>query len=116
MSEIILSSQIDRFDALLVESVDEAVRSLFSQQVVNALHENLKTVRSVDEKDIPSSLPVLSIVLAKYFGLGAPTIENNIAKGLYSKLGLEFQKKQEYKLIDYVQNARNKLNPSCSHI
>ena len=43
----------------------------------------------------------------------AATIENIIAKGFYSKLGLQFQKNQGYKLTDYIENARNKLNLSA---
>ncbi len=105
-----LSNRIaDDFDNVLVQSIDEAVRSLFSQQVVDSLRINLRTKRSLSEKDLPANLQVLSIVLRKYFGLGAQTIENTIAQRLYANCGVEFQRNEDYQLTDYVEDVRNKL-------
>jgi hypothetical protein len=106
----VLSTQIaDYFDDVLVESIDEAIRSLFSQQVVDAFHSNLKTKRSVDERNLTANLRIVSIVLQKYFGDGAQTIEKTIAQRLYSKWGLEFRRNQDYNLTDYVENVRNRI-------
>jgi hypothetical protein len=105
---MVLSAQISDFDKALIESVDEAVRSLFSQQVLDALHSNLKVKRSIKPEEFPNQLPTLSTVLEKYFGLGSSTVERAIAQRLYSKLGLKFQRIDSYQLADYVENARNK--------
>jgi len=110
-----LSNQtIENFDEVLVESIDEALRALFSQQVVDAFHENLKTRRSLNEEDLPANLAVVSLVLEKYFGQGAQTIENSIAQRLYSKWGLEFQRKDDGRLTGYVENARSKIQPAVA--
>lgn len=102
-------SHIVDFDAVLIESVDEAIRSLFSQQVVDALHSNLKDRRTISWDQIPNQLPTLCLVLEKYFGLGAHTVEVTIARELYSRFNLGFQSNEGYGLTDYVKDARQKL-------
>lgn len=97
------------FNTALLESIDEVIRSLLSQAVLDALRSNLKNKRSINPEDIPDHLQTLSVVLKKYFGPGAHTIEKAIARRLYSKYGLEFQKNEDYELTDYVENARSKL-------
>lgn len=80
---MILSVQVTDFDAALIESVDEAIRLLFTQQVVDTLHSNLKDRRTISWDQIPNQLPTLCLVLEKYFGLGAPTVERAIAQPLF---------------------------------
>lgn len=104
-----MSVQATNFDATLVESVDEAIRSLFSQQAVDALHSNLKDSRTIIWNQIPNQLPTLHLILEKYFGLGAPTVEKAIAHKLYSRFNIEFQSNKGYELKDYVEAARQRL-------
>ena len=104
-----MATDIDEFGAVLVESMDDAIRSLLSQEVVDAFRSNLRNKRSISPEEIPDQLPTVSMVLRKYFGPSAQTIENAIAKTLYSKYGFEFQKSEDYHLVDYVENARNRL-------
>jgi hypothetical protein len=104
----------DHFDEAIVESIDEALRALFSQQVVDAFHETLKTRRSLNEESVPANLAVVSVVLEKYFGQGAHTIENTIAQRLYSKWGLQFQNKHDGRLTEYVAQARIKVQPTVA--
>ena len=99
----------DDFDAGLLESMDNAIRSLLSQEVVDAFHSNLLAKRSIKLEEIPRQLPTVSVVLRKYFGPSAETIERAIAQKLYSKYGLELEKNEKYQLTDYVKNARSKL-------
>lgn len=89
--------------------MDQAIRSLLSQEVVDAFRSNLRDKRSISPEEIPNHLPTVSNVLRKYFGPSAQTIENAIARELYSKYGLEFQKNQYYQLTDYVEIARSKI-------
>jgi hypothetical protein len=108
-----LTTTNDEFSAALLESMDEAIRSLLSQQVADALHQNLRNNKSIEPEDIPQQLPTVSIVLKKYFGPSANTLEKAIARRLYSKYGLEFQSNRDYQLKDYVENARNKLKSAA---
>ena len=104
-----MTSHNDEFGAAVLESMDEAIRSLLSQDVLDAFRSNLRDKRSINSEEIPDQLPTVSIVLRKYFGPSAQTIENTIAQRLYSKYGLEFQRNGDYHLTDYVENARNKV-------
>ena len=88
----------EEFDAALLESMDGAIRSLLSQEVVDAFHTNLRDKRSIKPEDIPNHLPTVSIVLEKYFGPSSHTIEKAIAQRLYSKCGLEFHGNESYML------------------
>jgi len=105
------TSNVGNLETALTESVDETIRSLFSQQVVESFHANLKEKRSVNWEDLANQLPTLCIVLEKYFGLGSRTIERRIAQTLYAKYGLEFQRNEAFRLTDYVNNASSKLQP-----
>lgn len=105
-------AKTEAFDRALIQSIDEAIKSVFSQQVVEAFHLNLKNRRSIDQQDIPNNLQTLSVVFEKYFGLGARTVERTIARKLYSKLGLEFRRKDQSRLIDSVESAKKMLAPA----
>lgn len=99
-------------DSSLVESVDETIRLLFSQKVVDALYLNLKNKRSINREEIPGNLHVLHVVLEEYFGPSARTLGRSIARKFYSKLGLEFQTRDGFQLTDYVDEAKKKLRLS----
>ncbi len=104
-----MTSKPAGFDEALIESIDDAVKEFFSQQVVDALYLNLKTKRNVTREELPNQLPILSIVFAKYFGLGARTLERTIARRFYTRLGMKFSGKIEgYNLTEYVAYAGRK--------
>lgn len=107
-----MSTQLSDFDKTLIESIDEGVRSLFSQEVVDALHSNLSDKESITLDALPEQLQTLHVVLERYFGLGALTLERTIARNFYSKLGLVFDAVGTYQLEDYVENARGKSKPA----
>jgi hypothetical protein len=107
-----MSTQLSEFDRTLIESIDEGVRGLFSQEVVDALHSNLINKESITLEALPEQLQTLHSVLERYFGLGALTLERTIARNLYSKLGLVFHAVATYQLENYVENARGKSKPA----
>jgi hypothetical protein len=100
-----MSAKPAGFDEALIESVDEGVKALFSQQVVDALYLNLKNKRNIARADLPNQLPILRVVFAEYFGLGARTLERTIARRFYARLGIPFSGVQSYNLTDYVEHA-----------
>ena len=93
--------------------MDDAIRSLLSQDVVDAFRANLRDKRSINPEQIVDNLPTVSIVLKKYFGPSARIIENSISQRLYSKYGLEFRRNEDYQLKDYVEAARNLLKSAA---
>ena len=93
--------------------MDDAIKSLLSQDVVDAFHANLKDKRSIKPEDIPNHLPAVSIVCDLLWS-SSHTIEKAIAQRLYSKYGLEFAGTKSYMLTDYVDIAKNKLPKSLA--
>jgi len=74
----------EKFDELLIESIDEAISSL-GEPVKNAFYLNLQNW-SIKKKDIPTKLEEFSRILHKIFGLGACRLEMKFLKNLNSKI------------------------------
>ena len=108
-----MTAQYDEFSAAVVESMDDAIRALLSDDVLGAFRSNLTATQSISPEQIPNQLPTVSLVLKKYFGRSADIIEKAIAQRLYSRYGLEFQKNENFQLADYVTNARGKIKPKA---
>jgi hypothetical protein len=75
-----MSTQLTEFNKTLVESIDDGVRSLFSQEVVDALHSSLIGKESITLDALPERLQMLHVILERYFGLGTLTLERTIAR------------------------------------
>ena len=98
------------FNSALIESVDETMQTLFSREVVIALHFNLETRHAIFRENIPNAVHTLKLTLQENFGMSAPTIGRAIARKLYSKLHLESDSKQDYGLPEYVEEAKKRLS------
>ena len=105
-----LTTYNDEFSHAFLESMDRAIRSLLSQEVVDAFHSNLRDKLSISADEIPHQLTTVSVLLRKYFGPSAQIIESTIVQELYSKYGLQLEKNQDYRLTHYVENAKTKLD------
>jgi len=78
-----------RFNALLIECIDESVTSLLSHQVADALFAHLEAL-SVPRDQISYELDTIHSILERVFGTSARTVEKDITKRMYVKLGLRF--------------------------
>lgn len=97
------------FIEVFLESMDEALRALLSQEVLDALYLNLEKKRSIRRAEIIDHLPILCTVLERHFGPGARTIGRTIARRLYAKTGLQFAVIEHYTLTNYVEIAKGKF-------
>jgi len=103
------------FNDALVESIDETITDLLSRGVVDALYAHLKTFHSISRDELPYRLDTLLTALEKIFGVrGAQTITKAIARKFYLKLGLEFTDSPSRTLLEYVDEAKMKLQMSQS--
>ena len=98
----------------MVESIDETITELLSRTVIEALYAHLQTFHSIQRDELPRRLDILSPALEKIFGArGSQTITKAIARKFYLKLGLEFTGNPSRTLLEYVDEAKMKLqNPS----
>jgi len=98
------------FDEVLVESIEETLSSLFSREVVNALYYYLQKVHSIQKEEIPHRLETLFSTLERTFGhQNSKTIGRAIARTLYTKLGLPFYNNPTRTVIEYIREAKIKL-------
>jgi hypothetical protein len=102
------------FNDVLVESIDEAITDLLSRPVVDALYAHLQTNYSISRDEVPCRLDTLITTLEKTFGSSARIITKAIARKFYLKLGLEFTGDPSRTLLEYIDEAKMKLQNSSS--
>jgi hypothetical protein len=100
---------VKAFNDLLLESIDESVAVLLSRQVVDALYLHLETTHSISRNDVPYKLDTLIATLQRTLGSGAQTVGRAIARRFYLKLQLEFTNNPNHTLLEYVDEAKRKL-------
>jgi len=99
----------------LVESIDETITDLLGRAVVDALYAHLQTFHSISRDEIPYRLDTLFAILEKILGVrSSQTIAKAIARKVYLKLGLEFTGNPSRTLLEYVDEAKMKLQNSSS--
>ena len=100
------------FNDVLVASIDETITDLLSRTVVDALYAHLQTNHSISRDEVPYRLDTLFTTLEKIFGAGSQTITRVIARKFCLKLGLEFTGNPSRTLLEYVDEAKVKLQNS----
>jgi len=99
------------FDRLLIESVDESLAGLLGDVVRKAVYDALEKHFSITRNQIPERLDDFSLGLEKSFGIvPSKTIGKVIVKRFHSKLGLLFVERADWRLPDYVREARTKMS------
>jgi hypothetical protein len=97
----------------LVESIDETITELLSRAVVDALYAHLQTFHSISKDEVPYRLDTLFTILEKLFGVpSSQTITKMVARRFYFKLGLEFTANPRRTLLEYVDEAKMRLQNS----
>jgi hypothetical protein len=98
------------FDRLLVESLDESAAMVLGEIARKAVYEILETKYDITRNRIPERPNELTSAFERMFGTApSRTILRAIAKTLYSKLGLTFIEIPDWRLPDYVREARTRM-------
>ena len=92
----------ETFNSVLKRSVQEGIASVVGRQTAIAVEFYLDP--SVASKDIAG----YTLSLEKMFTLGSKLIEERCAQALYHNMGLNFQKRDDYNLTNYVEEAKKK--------
>ncbi len=95
---------------LLLETVDETLEQIFTKDCAKTVHGFIKNNLHLTQEEIVEKPEVLSHGLRRLLGSGATVIEILIAKNLYQKVGLKFEKKKGYEFSDHVKELRKRLN------
>ena len=105
-----LTADSVHFNQVLLDSVEDGVRSVLGEQVLQSLFIRLATHDALDREEIPCRLDTFFDALEKAFGRASGvTIGRFIIKVLYARLGLEFDGRANRVPLDYVKDARRKL-------
>jgi len=94
----------------LLDSIEDAVKSVLGGEVLESLFVNLQTFHGLTREEIPRRLDVFFPALERAFGTtSGKTVGRFIIKVLYVRLGLEFNGKSNRLLLDYVEDARREV-------
>jgi hypothetical protein len=105
-----MSESNPRFDAMLLESVDETLNSLLGKGATDSIYRNLERNR-ITKSDIPIKLNEFLATMEWAFGKPCKKILGKaIVEKLYLKLGLELVESPNTKCLDYIELARTKLD------
>ena len=98
-----------RFSTLLLESIEEALVNLLGQRVKQTIYGCLER-QGLRKHQIPEYLPRFDAFLEDNFGRSGAVIERQIAKRLYTRLGMNLVEVPHYALTDYVDMAFRRLS------
>ncbi len=105
------------FNRFFIESLDESLGSVLGEVVRLALYDVLEKHHSIARNQIAERLNDFTLALERSLGATpSKTMGRVIAKRLYSKLGLIFVEKANWRLPDYVEEARRKTSEGSEAI
>jgi hypothetical protein len=90
------------FNTVLRRSIQEGISSVVGRETAVAVEFYLDP--SIATKDILA----YTVALERMFTLGSKLIEDRCAQALYSNMGIAFQRRENYKLNNYVEDAKKK--------
>ena len=98
------------FNEIFCRAFDESISGMLGERVLTSLYAVLHKHYSVSRDELPYRLETVYAVLEKIFAVnGSRTIEKNIVRRFYNKLGLAFNEVDGYSLKDYLESAERKI-------
>jgi len=100
-----LSSRRD-FSQEVARAINDTLSEILGEHALEVLHGHLEDRYDIRSDEMPCRLPTVIQVLEEMFGaLGTKAIGSDVAKKLYSQLGLRFVAHSNYTLEDYMEEA-----------
>jgi len=91
---------------LILNAVDETLRTVFNERGAQVIYRYLSLEHKLTKEEIPKRPKIFSNSLKKLLGSAAPVIERLIVKNLYGKLDLNFEEREEYRIVNYIDDLR----------
>ena len=102
----VATSELDR---LLVESLDESFAAILGEIPKKTLFDFLEKNRAITKNRIPEKLNEFTTAMDTVFGTTtSKVLESIVVKGLYSKLALTYIERPDWRLPDYVNEAKSR--------
>ncbi|MCW4015502.1 MAG: hypothetical protein NWF06_03955 [Candidatus Bathyarchaeota archaeon] len=96
------------WNIFFAEVVDETLKQIFKEDGVKVIYDFLENNSHLRLEDVANKPEVLADSLEKLMLSSAQVIEEMILNNTYSKLGLKFEKKQDHKFPDYLNELKRK--------
>jgi hypothetical protein len=92
-------------------AIDGTVFSIVGQKVLGSLYNHLENRYGITPDEVPYRLDSLFETLEQTFGVkGARTLSRSIARRVYFRFNLPFVEREDYRLEDYLQQAKKDLS------
>ncbi len=104
-----LMGQEVEFERSLVKIIDVQLKQIFGETGTSVIYNYLQSALSLRQEEIPRRLEIFAEGLDKFLSSGAKVVEKVILDGLYSDFGQEFQFKEGYNFVDYVNELRTAI-------
>ena len=78
----------DKYEELLNEAVDKALKRVFGSTATNVIYTHLESNYSIRKNEIAEKLESFSQAMQEYLNSGAAVVEKEILESFYSGLGL----------------------------
>jgi len=98
----------NRFDYLLLESIDEALADLLGTRSRDQIYDHLATKYRYGREEIPLKIFDFWEFLGSIFSSGSKTIGRTIIRRLCDRLGYEFVHVPEFQFLDYLDALRTR--------
>jgi hypothetical protein len=103
------SSREPEIDRMLVESLNESFATILGEIPKKTVYDILEKKHAIAVNRIPERLNEFTTALETLFGFtGSNAIVRIIVKRLYSKLGLTYVERPDWRLPDYVNEAKSR--------
>jgi hypothetical protein len=94
------------FEKSLIKTIDLQLKQVFGEAGTSVIYDYLQNALSLRQEEIPKKLEVFTEGLDRFLSSGARVIEKVILDGLYSDFGQEFEFKEGYTFVDYIDALR----------
>lgn len=97
------------FEKSLMKTIDGQIKQIFGETGASVIYNYMQSVLLLRQEEIPEKLEIFAEGLDKFLSSGAKVVEKVILDGLYSDFGQEFQFKEGYTFVDYINSLRSTL-------
>jgi len=109
MQRICDSRKEPEIDRMLVEALNESFAKILGEIPRKTVYDILERKHAIAVNQIPGRLNEFTTALVTLFGFtGSKAIVRIIVKRLYSKLGLTYVERPDWRLADYVNEAKSR--------
>jgi hypothetical protein len=96
----------ERFNRVLVKSVEETITTVLGGNVAEAFGYHFYAFLGLTRDEIPSHVEELCSALVESFGVGGRVLERAICRSLFGELGLSLVQKPDCSLVMCAEDAK----------